>query len=73
MTLFITEPPLGAPVTLAGAKAHMRVETGDEDGLIGRLVARRDGASRKRDGSRADDPEMAAVPRRTGRGAGRFS
>lgn len=39
MTLFLTEPPLGVPVTLAGAKAHMRVETDDEDALIGELVA----------------------------------
>lgn len=38
MTLFITEPPLGVPVTPAEAKAHMRVETGDEDALIGELI-----------------------------------
>ena len=39
MTLYLNEPPLAAPVTLADAKAHLRVETGDEDALLGRLIA----------------------------------
>ncbi|MGN6548287.1 MAG: head-tail connector protein [Pararhizobium sp.] len=38
MTLFRTEPPSAAPVTLAEAKAHLRVETGDEDALIASLL-----------------------------------
>lgn len=39
MTLFQTEPPLGLPVTLDEAKAHMRIETADEDETIGDLIA----------------------------------
>ena len=39
MTLFVTEPPLGAPVALAVAKAHLRIETADEDELVGELIA----------------------------------
>lgn len=38
MTLFMTEPALGQAVTLAEAKAHMRIDTGDEDDLIGKLI-----------------------------------
>lgn len=39
MTLFATEPPLGEPLTLAEAKAHLRLETDAEDALVASLIA----------------------------------
>lgn len=39
MTLFMTEPPAGQPITLADAKTFMRIESSDEDDLIGDLIA----------------------------------
>jgi len=38
MALFVSEPPLVEPLTLADTKAHLKVETSDEDGLIGDLI-----------------------------------
>lgn len=39
MTLLLVDPPVAEPVSPAEAKAHMRVETADEDALIGDLIA----------------------------------
>ena len=39
MTLILTGPALGEPVTLSEAKAHLRLETIDEDALINTLIA----------------------------------
>jgi len=39
MTLILTGPALGEPVTLSETKAHLRLDTGDEDALINTLIA----------------------------------
>lgn len=38
MTLILTGPALGEPVTLTEAKSHLRLETSDEDALINSLI-----------------------------------
>jgi uncharacterized phiE125 gp8 family phage protein len=38
MTIVVTDPAVGEVLTLAEVKAHLRVETGDEDGLIEGLI-----------------------------------
>lgn len=38
MSLVLTSPPAQEPVSLADAKAHLRVDTGDDDALITRLI-----------------------------------
>lgn len=38
MTLFPTAPPVAEAVTLAEAKAHLRVDGNDEDALIAQLI-----------------------------------
>lgn len=38
MTLIETDPPLAEPVTLAELKAHLRIETTDEDDLLESLI-----------------------------------
>jgi len=39
MTKALISPPAALPVTLAAAKAHLRVETDDDDEYIGDLIA----------------------------------
>jgi uncharacterized phiE125 gp8 family phage protein len=39
MSLQILTPPAVEPVTLADAKAHLKVDVSDDDALIGRLIA----------------------------------
>lgn len=39
MTLISTEPPLAEPVSLVELKAHLRLETADEDALLTDLIA----------------------------------
>ncbi len=39
MSLVLTVPPAAEPLTLAEAKAHLRVDGGDDDVLIGALIA----------------------------------
>ena len=39
MTLLQVSPPAGEPVTLAAAKAHLRLDGDDEDGLVTGLIA----------------------------------
>ena len=38
MSLCLTTPPASEPVTLAEAKAHLKLDTADEDALIGTLI-----------------------------------
>ncbi|MCY0094439.1 head-tail connector protein [Hoeflea ulvae] len=38
MTLIQTDPPLAEPVTLAELKAHLRIDTSDEDDLLESLI-----------------------------------
>jgi uncharacterized phiE125 gp8 family phage protein len=38
MTLIETDPPLAEPVTLAELKAHLRIDTNDEDALLESLI-----------------------------------
>lgn len=38
MTLIETDPPLAEPVTLADLKAHLRIDTNDEDALLENLI-----------------------------------
>lgn len=38
MSLILTAPPASEPVTLADAKAHLKVDVDDDDGLITRLI-----------------------------------
>lgn len=38
MTLIETDPPLAEPVTLADLKAHLRIDTADEDALLESLI-----------------------------------
>jgi len=38
MSLVLTSPPAQEPVSLADAKAHLRVDAGDDDALITRLI-----------------------------------
>ncbi|MEI9995697.1 MAG: head-tail connector protein [Rhizomicrobium sp.] len=38
MPLSLTAPPAQEPVTLARAKAHLKVDTADDDALIGALI-----------------------------------
>lgn len=38
MPLVMTSPPAAEPVTVADAKAHMRIDTDAEDVLIGSLL-----------------------------------
>jgi uncharacterized phiE125 gp8 family phage protein len=39
MPSILTTPPIAEPLALAEAKAHLRVTSGAEDGLIGALIA----------------------------------
>ena len=39
MSLIQTEPPLAEPVSLVELKAHLRLETADEDALLSELIA----------------------------------
>jgi len=38
MSLSLITPPVGEPVTLADAKAHLRIDTSDDDALITALI-----------------------------------
>src|SRR5690349_16359269 len=38
MSLSLITPPVGEPVTLADAKAHLKIDTSDDDALIGQLI-----------------------------------
>lgn len=38
MTLFMSEPPAGQPLALAETKAFLRLDTDDEDDLVGDLI-----------------------------------
>ena len=39
MSLILTSPPASEPVTLAEAKAHLKIDVDDDDDLITRLIA----------------------------------
>ena len=50
MSLVMTSPPAAEPVTVAGLKAHLRIDTGDEDILLASYCTER-GRRRSRNGA----------------------
>ncbi|GAA0548107.1 putative phiE125 gp8 family phage protein [Rhizomicrobium palustre] len=38
MSLSLSSPPVGEPVTLVEAKAHLKLDTSDDDALLGTLI-----------------------------------